>query len=812
MSDTTRHKENNTVIDEVQGGEKKVMTKFNKRIINVLATATLVAGVAAPVTAIVAPSAVEAASNGSITAMTTPSVVANDKEQAVGSVKFEIPKFSTLHDGDELVIELPFDMPKSSATDAAYNVIPGVEFSAFGSKPTDARNKLELRSVHEDDAMPTGGKFVINPKTSDEGKISLKYEGPDWYFDNDPAVFMLTLGALVIDSKDEAFVKFTAPGISPFPQTSGDGVRVATVADDKNSVNLSFGSLDTSNEDFSPKIVIEEPFAGALNSKDTEIRVKLPSGYVWTDHKEYKTVWGNFEAKWLDVNVDKKDDRELVIKVLADADNREKKTVSKVEIPFNFRVDDSTKVKKGDIIAKISGRTSANINEGKIGTYGEYEATLTAEDNPTLIAGQDEQEIADFHLTETIGESLVTGANGRYLELTLPEGARWQQEYVYDDGHGVEKENKPDKSSFPVLKDEGVTLTFDGFTGNNNRTAKFKVERDPKDLDAATLDFEDIEVALAADFTGDLKIAVSGSAGVKGEVTVAKVIAPVTATSKNAPEVIIGAREQKGADFTITENKAGALKNQGEVVLDLPEGVRFASKPTLKVTSGDLEISNVKLIKYNGTDDNAVSFRVDSESDTASTISVTDLNLILDRTVPEGTVTLSVVGGEGNAVAETAAYSDWEDNDTVAKVEVAKVSTPAPVEDSKGNTVSIFKIGSTSYTVNGATYTADVAPYIENGRTFLPVRYVADALGVAPQNIKFDKKTSTVTLLKGDRIVQIKLKTNILTVNGAVINMDVKAITKNNRTVLPISWVGQALGADIKWDKDTNTVTVTQVK
>lgn len=135
------------------------MTKFNKRIINVLATATLVAGVAAPVTAIVAPSAVEAASNGSITAMTTPSVVANDTAQAVGSVKFEIPKFSTLHDGDELVIELPFDMPKSSATDAVYNVIPGVEFSAFGSTPTDARNKLELRSVHEDDAMPAGGSL-----------------------------------------------------------------------------------------------------------------------------------------------------------------------------------------------------------------------------------------------------------------------------------------------------------------------------------------------------------------------------------------------------------------------------------------------------------------------------------------------------------------------------------------------------------------------------------------------------------------------------------------------------------------------------
>ncbi|GJM73658.1 hypothetical protein HMSSN036_58740 [Paenibacillus macerans] len=357
------------------------------------------------------------------------------------------------------------------------------------------------------------------------------------------------------------------------------------------------------------------------------------------------------------------------------------KVETKIEIPYDFRVDDSTKVKKGDIIARLSGRTSANISEAKIGTYGEYESTLKAEDAPTLVSGQDEQRIADFHITETVGDSIVTGSNGRYLELTLPEGARWQDEYEWDIA-GKDRSKKP--NPLPTITDEGLTLTFEGFTGNNNRTAKYLVKRDAGNTDAATLDFEDLEVALAPDFTGDLKISVGGSAGVKGDVVVAKAVAPVTAQVASAPDVIIGAREQKAGDFTITEGKAGALVDDGEVRLVLPDGVKFASTPTVKVSGGDLIINNVR----RSSDDRTVIFDVEGESDTASTISVSGVSVILDRTVPEGKVELSV---EGDAVSETQKYSNWKDNKAVAKAIIAKVSTPAPVEDSKGNTVSIFK-------------------------------------------------------------------------------------------------------------------------
>ncbi|MDY7386103.1 copper amine oxidase N-terminal domain-containing protein, partial [Acinetobacter baumannii] len=74
---------------------------------------------------------------------------------------------------------------------------------------------------------------------------------------------------------------------------------------------------------------------------------------------------------------------------------------------------------------------------------------------------------------------------------------------------------------------------------------------------------------------------------------------------------------------------------------------------------------------------------------------------------------------------------NWKDNNTAAaEVAIATVGTPAP---GATKTKAVFTLGSTSYTVNGETKTADVAAYAENGRTYLPVRYAAEALGVCPK-------------------------------------------------------------------------------
>ena len=61
----------------------------------------------------------------------------------------------------------------------------------------------------------------------------------------------------------------------------------------------------------------------------------------------------------------------------------------------------------------------------------------------------------------------------------------------------------------------------------------------------------------------------------------------------------------------------------------------------------------------------------------------------------------------------------------------------------KGNVDIELTIGSTTLTVNGKALLMDSAPVIKNGRTYLPVRYLAEALGY---DISWDAATQTITL------------------------------------------------------------------
>jgi hypothetical protein len=54
-------------------------------------------------------------------------------------------------------------------------------------------------------------------------------------------------------------------------------------------------------------------------------------------------------------------------------------------------------------------------------------------------------------------------------------------------------------------------------------------------------------------------------------------------------------------------------------------------------------------------------------------------------------------------------------------------------------------IGSKTITVDGTESDMDVAPFIQNSRTFVPIRFVSEALGCT---VEWDDATKTVTITK----------------------------------------------------------------
>lgn len=91
----------------------------------------------------------------------------------------------------------------------------------------------------------------------------------------------------------------------------------------------------------------------------------------------------------------------------------------------------------------------------------------------------------------------------------------------------------------------------------------------------------------------------------------------------------------------------------------------------------------------------------------------------------------------------------------------------------------------------------DAEPFIVDGRTMVPIRFVAEALGF---EVDWLEESSTVILRDGMNRIEIPVKTNKIIVNGKEYESDVAPILKEGRTFIAVANVARALG--LKDDKD----------
>lgn len=103
----------------------------------------------------------------------------------------------------------------------------------------------------------------------------------------------------------------------------------------------------------------------------------------------------------------------------------------------------------------------------------------------------------------------------------------------------------------------------------------------------------------------------------------------------------------------------------------------------------------------------------------------------------------------------------------------------------------------------------DTKPYIKGGRTMLPLRYVAEALGY---RVAWLSETRTAVIMDIGLRVEIPVDSSFIIVNGVKYTSDVKPEMRKNRIMLPIANIARALGLkdgkDIIWDEVNRQVTL----
>lgn len=106
--------------------------------------------------------------------------------------------------------------------------------------------------------------------------------------------------------------------------------------------------------------------------------------------------------------------------------------------------------------------------------------------------------------------------------------------------------------------------------------------------------------------------------------------------------------------------------------------------------------------------------------------------------------------------------------------------------------------------LDGKQLSFDVPPTLDNGRTLVPLRGIFEALGA---EVQWDGATQTVTATKGNTTIKLTVGGQAYK-NGQPITLDVPAKIINGRTLVPLRFVSEALGASVKWDGSTQTITI----
>jgi len=91
---------------------------------------------------------------------------------------------------------------------------------------------------------------------------------------------------------------------------------------------------------------------------------------------------------------------------------------------------------------------------------------------------------------------------------------------------------------------------------------------------------------------------------------------------------------------------------------------------------------------------------------------------------------------------------------------------------------------------------ADAEPILENNRTLVPFRIIAEALGA---EVSWNAKKQEITLTKGDNTVVLTIGKKTALVNGKTVTLDTPAKIHKNRTMIPLRFLAESLDAKVDY-------------
>lgn len=142
----------------------------------------------------------------------------------------------------------------------------------------------------------------------------------------------------------------------------------------------------------------------------------------------------------------------------------------------------------------------------------------------------------------------------------------------------------------------------------------------------------------------------------------------------------------------------------------------------------------------------------------------------------------------------------------IKKSIIAPIITAALMFGQAGN---VFADDSINVYLKGRLQTFEQPPIIKDGSTLVPMRAIFEALGAT---VEWDGDKKIIDATKEGKTIRLQIGWKGAWIGQTKADLDVAPEIVNGSTMVPLRFVGEALGEKIEWDGDTRSVLISTDK
>ncbi|UVI29340.1 copper amine oxidase N-terminal domain-containing protein [Paenibacillus spongiae] len=144
---------------------------------------------------------------------------------------------------------------------------------------------------------------------------------------------------------------------------------------------------------------------------------------------------------------------------------------------------------------------------------------------------------------------------------------------------------------------------------------------------------------------------------------------------------------------------------------------------------------------------------------------------------------------------------------TAALAAAIALSVPVSASAAVASSVKAPASDGIKVTINGSEYKPKLAPFIDNGTVYLPVRDTGELLGTI---VTWNASVKAAVMTYPELTVRLNYGSTVATVNGKAKELSAPLKSVKDRIYIPLRFFSEAIGADVRWNPSTKTVGITK--